>query len=178
MIAWRGWILGRRSSSFLAQSDTSFIAIPEIPAGLSDYCTCVGRFRNLLGNRPFHFIYVSVLGGQGKVGEETGRTVDRSPSLTVVQCYKLTIRRIVVDVNILYLRLVNTYSPMSLPPAISINGIWTQFVRYSCIRSDYLLSSFLFFFLLLSFLSFVFSSFNVIATPLLRFVSRNKNFRR
>lgn len=96
----------------------------------------------------------------------------------MVQCYKLTIRRIVVDVNILYLRLVNTYSPMSLPPAISINGIWTQFVRYSCIRSDYLLSSFLFFFLLLSFLSFVFSSFNVIATPLLRFVSRNKNFRR
>lgn len=81
-----------------------------------------------------------------------------------------------MDVNILYLRLVNTYSPMSLPPAISINGIWTQFVRYSCIRSDYLLSSFLFFFLLLSFLSFVFSSFNVIATPLLRFVSRIKIF--
>lgn len=91
----------------------------------------------------------------------------------MVQCYKLTIRRIVVDVNILYLRSVNTYPPMSLLPAISINGIWTQFVLLGILVYVPIIF-FLLFFFPLSFIHF--SSFNVIATPLLRSVSRIKIF--
>lgn len=63
--------------------------------------------------------------------------------------------------------------PMSLLPAISINGIWTQFVLLGILVYVPIIFFLLFFF----FLSFIhFSSFNVIATPLLRSVSRIKIF--
>lgn len=91
----------------------------------------------------------------------------------MVQCYKLTIRRIVVDVNILYLRSVNTYPPClcsRLFPSME-SGHNSYFSVFLC---TFRLSSFFYFFFPFSFIHF--SSFNVIATPLLRSVSRIKIF--
>lgn len=106
--------------------------------------------------------------------EKLGRK--RSPSLTVVQCYKLTIRRIVVDVNILYLLSVNTYSPCLCSRLFpSMESGHNSYVFLCTFRSE---GPPIIFFFLFSFFSFIrsFFSFNVIATPLSRFVSRIKTF--
>lgn len=116
-------------------------------------------------------LYTSLSGGQGKVGEETVVEFNSSAMLQTYNKAHRCGRKYLVSPLGQYLL------PMSLLPAISINGIWTQFVRIlvCTFRSE---GPPIIFFFLFSFFSFIrsFSSFNVIATPLSRFVSRIKTF--
>lgn len=75
MIESKGWILGRRSSSFSPRAIPRLSLYRKYQPGFQ-IIALVGRFRNLLGNRPFHFIRLCPVDRE-KLGRKrlTGRRV-------------------------------------------------------------------------------------------------------
>lgn len=147
MIESRGWILGRRSSSFSPRAIPRLSLYRKYRPGFQ-IIALVGRFEIYL-EIVRSILYVSVR-WTGKSWGGNGWPVAEFNSGTMLQTYNKAHR---CGRKYLVSPLGQYLPPMSLLPAISINGIWTQFVLLGILVYVPIIFFLLFFF---PFLSFIF----------------------